>query len=131
MKLSLAKDLTHLKEEAKKLIDERAEKARGRYITLGAGQSMVYDQKRTEAEAFMANENVSPAEIPHLVSEASRNGITVFEQAVIFLSMRQQWLNISPIIEDKRLAAKDAVDAAVNPAQIEAATIIDWSDLPN
>lgn len=100
---------------------------RALFLTPGAGQAAVYEQKRIEAEAFMANESIGNAEIPHLAEEASRNGISVFDQAVIYLSLRQRWLTASTIIERLRLEAKDAVDRAQTPAEIETASKINWS----
>ncbi|MBD9511643.1 hypothetical protein IB265_33345 [Ensifer sp. ENS10] len=134
MKLSVTKDLEPLKQQALSNIDANAEKIRGRYITLGSGQAMVYDQKRAEAEKFMVDYNVDlttpPSEIPHLTAESAMNGISLFDQAVIYLTMRQSWLTVSLIIEERRLVAKTAVMAAQSPAQIEQAADVDWSDLP-
>lgn len=133
MRLSLSKNLDPLKNKACAEIDGEAENIRGRYITLGSGQAMVYDQKRTEAEAYIAAYNAGQTlpqgEIPHLAAEADRNGVSLFDQAVIYLTLRQQWLTVSPIIENARLAAKDAVMAATTPAEIEMAKVIDWSGM--
>jgi hypothetical protein len=129
MKLNLTVDMTALKLAAAAKIDTSAEAARGLFVTLGSGQAMVYDQKAKEAEAFMANEAIALGEIPHLSGEAALNGIPVFDQAVIYLTMAQQWRTASSVIEAKRLAAKQAVTEAKSPAAIDAATLIDWSEL--
>lgn len=126
MKLLLKKDIAPLRQAMKTRIDEEAENMRALFLTPGAGQAAVYEQKRIEAEAFMANESIGNAEIPHLAEEASRNGISVFDQAVIYLSLRQRWLNASSIIERLRLDAKDAVDRARTPAEIETVSKINW-----
>ncbi|WP_210339127.1 hypothetical protein [Ensifer sp. ENS04] len=128
-RLSLSKNITALRLAATMAIDTAAEQERGKYLTLGSGQAMVYDQKRREAEEFIANPEISDGEIPHLVAEAAKNQISKYDQAVIYLTMRQQWLTISPIIETKRLAAKSAVAAAQTPTEIEQAQIIDWTEL--
>ncbi|OWZ90491.1 hypothetical protein B9J07_28305 [Sinorhizobium sp. LM21] len=134
MKLSVNKDLTPLREAAISRIDAFAEQTRNRYLSPGAGQSMVYDQKRREAETFMAaynaNEPIPESDLPHLIAEAARNGIPLLNQAIVYLTMRQLWLTVSPMIEDRRLMAKAAVMAAQSPAEIDQAVIIDWSDLP-
>lgn len=129
MRLSLSKNVAALRLAATAAIDAAAEQERGKYLTLGSGQAMVYDQKRREAEEFMANPEIGDGEIPHLVAEAAKNGVPKFDQAVVYLTMRQQWLTISPIIETKRLAAKSAVAAAQTPEQIAAAQVIDWTEL--
>lgn len=129
MLFKLTVDLAPLKAEALREIDAGAEATRGLFLTLGSGQAMVYNQKQEEALAFMGNMEISPGEVPHLHAEATRNGISMFDQAVIYLTMREQWLTVSPIIENTRLAAKEAVSQATNPAEITAAKNIAWSAL--
>lgn len=127
MKLNLTRNLTLTRIEAWATIDAEAERVRGKFMTLGSGQAMVYDQKRREAETFMANQGVSPEEIPHLTTESAMNGISIFDQAVIYLTMSEQWLTVSPMIENLRLAAKAAVGNATNPQEIYEATMnIGW-----
>jgi len=127
MKLNLTRNLTLIRIEAWATIDAEAERVRGQFMTLGSGQAMVYDQKRREAEVFMANQGVSPGEIPHLTTESTMNGISIFDQAVIYLTMSEQWLTVSPMIENLRLAAKAAVSNATNPREIYEATMnIGW-----
>ena len=129
MKLSLSKNLAPLRAQALLDIDAQAETVRGFFITPGSGQALVYDQKRAEAETYMADPAAQHSEIPHLVSEAAMNGISLFDQAVDYLTMRQMWLTISPAIEMRRLAAKAAVASAQTPAAIAVAGSIDWSDI--
>ncbi|ESY35780.1 hypothetical protein NKK48_01630 [Mesorhizobium sp. C386A] len=123
----LSKNLAPLRAAALEKIDNSAGEVRKRFITSAPGQEMVYQQKRVEAELLMAQLDVAPAEIPHIVAEASLNGITPYDQAVVVLTMSQQWMVISAQIEETRLAAKQAVAAAMNPAAIELASTIDWS----
>lgn len=131
--LNLTKDLAPLREAARNRIDEAAEMTRGRYLTPGSGQAMVYDQKRREAESYMikttAGDPIVNAEFPHLYAEATKNEITMYDQAVIHLTMAQLWLTISPMIEMMRLSAKDAVTAAMTPAAIQAAAEVNWPSL--
>lgn len=127
MQYSLKKNLEPLRAQALIRIDAEAEQARGLFMTLGSGQAMVYDQKRYEAEAYMANPEIGAGLIPHLTSESAMNNISVFDQAVIYLTMSQQWLTVSPIIENKRLAAKAAATVATTPAGIDAAASVNWS----
>ncbi|RWM27909.1 MAG: hypothetical protein EOR77_30790 [Mesorhizobium sp.] len=122
-------DLTALQALAKEYIDAQAENVRSRFITLGSGQAMVYQQKRLEAEAYMADPEIAPGEIPHLVREAALNDIPLFDQAVIVLTMAEQWKVVSSYIEDFRLAAKKAVALATTPAAIDVAKQIDWSPI--
>ena len=121
MKLSLNKDLAPLKAAAIALVDQQAGEVRSRYITVAPGQEMVYLEKRQEAERYIANPSIAPDDILHLTREAALNGITVMDQAEIVLTMARQWKQVSGPIEDMRLSAKKAIDAATTPAEIEAA----------
>lgn len=129
MKLSLAKNLEPLRANAVAKIDHDAEKVRSLFITTGAGQAMVYQQKLVEAELVMSNPDVDLLKVPHIVHEAQLNGISPQEQASIIIETAAAWRSISPMIEVRRLAAKKAVAVANSPAAIEAATHIDWSDI--
>lgn len=129
MQLRLSKNLAPLKAAALADIDAQAEATRGLFLTPGSAQAMVYDQKRIEADLYMTDAQTPAHLIPHLLAEAAMNDITPFEQAVEYLTMQQLWLTISPVIETQRLAAKRAVEAATNPAGIEAARNIDWGGI--
>ncbi|MGA1831668.1 hypothetical protein [Rhizobium wenxiniae] len=142
VKLVLKHDLSARKALALSEVDTTAEALRGTYITLGAGQSLVYEQKVREAEAVVrpttplvegtpiaAISAIPPSDAPHLVAEAEMYGVTLFEQAVLVLTLRQQWAAISPAIECKRLAAKDAISAARTLIELENACNIDWTGL--
>lgn len=128
MRLVLKKDLAHERVHAKKHIDEDAELVRSLFITPGSGQALVYQQKRAEAELVSSDPEINPALVPHIAREADLNGISLLDQAAIVLTMAHQWTEISSMIEERRLAAKAAIDAARTPAEIEA-VIVDWSDI--
>lgn len=123
----LRKNLAPLRAAALAAIDASAGEFRKNFITAVPGQEMVYQQKRVEAEMLMADADTNPATIPHIVAEAALNGIEPFDQAVIVLTMAEQWTALSALIEGKRLGAKAAVAAATTPAQIDQAAAIDWS----
>ncbi|RUU75711.1 hypothetical protein [Mesorhizobium sp. M7A.F.Ca.MR.362.00.0.0] len=123
----LSKNLAPLRAAANTKIDDGAGEVRKRFITAVPGQEMVYQQKRLEAEQLMANPDIATAEIPHIAAEAALNNITSYDQAVVVLTMSEQWTTVSAQIETMRLAAKAAVARAANPAAIEQAATIDWS----
>lgn len=91
---------------ASRMIDETAEIVRGRYITLGSGQAMVYQQKKLEAELVAGDLEINPSLVPHIAYESIMNGISLLDQAAIVLTMSEQWKAISAYIELKRLGAK-------------------------
>lgn len=126
---SLTKDLVPLQKAAVKAVDMAAEAMRGNFITAGSGQAMVYQQKKLEAEMYMANNAIDVNTIPHIVEEAMMNGYTNYQQAYIVLYMADQWKYISAIIEQQRLLAKNNVAAAENTTQLALAVQLDWSEL--
>ena len=129
MKIDRRVDLTRLRGDLINRIDADTEKVRGHFITLGAGQSMVYAQKRAEAEAWSANPDLPPSEIPHLYAEAQAFGVEVIDVVADVLTLAEQWKSVSAIIESRRLEAKERVRSAQTVAEIRAAATIDWTDV--
>ena len=101
--------LDHAKISATRMIDESAELVRGRYITLGSGQAMVYQQKKLEAEMVTQDLEINPALVPHIAFEAALNQISLLDQAAIVLTMAEQWKMVSAYIESARLGAKGQI----------------------
>ena len=126
MKFNLTKDLTPLKEAAALKIDTEAELARGRYITAGAGQAMVYLEKERQAEAVVANPDIDPTHVALIQVDADIAGSSLFDAAVVVLTLANYWRTVSPAIEDKRMRAKAQVQIATNPAAIDAASNVQW-----
>jgi hypothetical protein len=129
MRLNLKKNLPALRAAAYSAIDAEAEQLRLQFITPGDGQAMTYQQKKLEAEAYLANTSISPAEIPHISLEAEINGYTLMEQASLVVILNYQWQQISALIEKVRMTAKSAVNVAANPRSIDEAAIVDWSSV--
>lgn len=119
MRFALTKDLDPLKLAAETRIDQLAEACRGKYITLGAGQSMIYLQKEKEAELVSADPNVNPNLVPHIVQEAEANGVSLLDMATAVLIKANEWRTISPLIETKRLVTKQLIRDATTPDAIE------------
>lgn len=107
-------------------IDRRAEAARLRWITPGAGQAMEYKATEEEAERYVA---AAPAvraggAWPWLGAEraaqvgAATGAPTLLAVAQEVLSQRDQWVQVGCAIKTLRRAAKRAVEAATTPAAI-------------
>lgn len=126
MRFDIRTDLAGLKLELQARIDREAGEARGAYITTVPGQEMIYMEKRREAEMILANLETPPTETPHITEEARLHDVTRYEKAVEVITMAYQWANISPQIEGRRLAAKEAVEAATTVAQARAAAEVAW-----
>lgn len=112
-----------LRAEAIERIDSAAERCRSQYITLGSGQSMVYQEKRLEAERIVAGDMSG---IFHLQLEADLDGMTIEQKAQEVLAVAQAWSQVSAQIELLRLGAKKAVAVATTPEEISSATSIAW-----
>ena len=108
-------------------IDVEAEAVRGRYITLGSGQSMAYQQKLAEARLALEQPETDLAEIPHVAMEATDEGVTVAVKAAEIVAVANSWTFLSAEIERRRLAAKRAIRAAQDLADIDAAATVDWT----
>ncbi|KAB2731561.1 hypothetical protein [Brucella anthropi] len=119
--------LTEIKLALKRQIDADAEVERLKYITPGAGQSMTYQQKVTEAQAFKVASNPIAADYPILASEVGITASTLGEVADIVLAAFAQWQQIGAAIEGIRLGAKRDIDAAADEAAARAIVeAIEW-----
>jgi hypothetical protein len=110
---------------AARMIDETAEIVRSRYITLGSGQAMVYQQKKLEAELVAADAGINPSLVPHIAYEAGLNQIPLLDQAAIVLTMAEQWKMVSAYIEMARLGAKAQIATLATVEDIRAFMTID------
>ena len=134
MRLELGKDLETLRAEARRRIDAEAEAIRQRHVTPGAGQAMTYLAKESQARACMAEESPDPAAYPLLAAtagierhpETGEVAEAVQDVAAIVLLILDQWMQAAAAIERARISAKQAVDDATTPAEIEAAADVDW-----
>lgn len=120
-------DLAVLKADALRQIDASAETYRLQLLTGGSGQSMAYTQKLDEARAFVANPEIDPAEVPHVIAEAAATGMTPADKAAQIIATFDAWVQISAGIEAKRAAAKLAVEAAETAAEVTTAAYVDWA----
>jgi hypothetical protein len=120
-------DLDVLTEELLLSIDQSAEATRGLFITNTASQPAVYMAKEAEAHALMADLEISDDLVPNIAREALRTGESRFDVAVVILTKAENWRQISAVIEDIRLAAKDGVRAATDAESKRLAAAIDWS----
>lgn len=129
--LPVERPLAEAKEEAKGIVDSAAEAARLRYITPGAAQAMVYQQKAAEARMLQAG---GAGPFPHLAAEVGitaklGGGLAISEAEVaeVVLATEAQWLLVSAAIETVRLTAKRAITLAENEAEVDAAlAAIEW-----
>ena len=105
-------------------VDAAAESARLRFITPGAGQAMVYQQKAAEARAILAG---GDGPFPHLQAEVGITAPSLAEVAAVVMAMENAWLAVSAAIEAKRLAGKRDIAQAQSQAEVDAIlAAIEW-----
>ncbi|MFT0890925.1 hypothetical protein [Pseudochelatococcus sp. G4_1912] len=115
--------LAALKITLKERIDVEAEAQRGKYITLGAGQAMIYQAKAAEAiKISMLDEDapINAGDYPLLVTEVGITAPTIREVGAVVLTLHEQWIVAGAAIEGVRLSAKAEIDAAQNEADARA-----------
>lgn len=113
--------LAELKSRAKTMVDADAERERLRYITPGEGQVLTYLRKVEQARAAITAANPQPADYPLLAATIGLDGVTVTEVAQTILAMDAAWEQIGAAIEQVRMTAKAAIDAAADVAALQAA----------
>jgi hypothetical protein len=129
---ALVGELARIKAEATAHVDATAETARLLWLTPGSGQSLVYSQKREEAQAFLAAYPTPPAteppasDWPLLEHEVGPELPSLFAVATAILAVADEWTAAAGEIERLRLGAKRAIATATTPADAWALAAITW-----
>ena len=118
-----------IKYELRAKVDHQAGDLRLKFITDVPGQSMVYQQKRVEAELIAANPSINPYEVPHLYAESQMNDETLLQTASRVLMMANQWLFVSSFIESKRIKHLQLIKDALTIYEAQGYVNVDWSAL--
>lgn len=126
MRFDLGPSLDVLKQQAARKVDTEAEQQRQRYLTPGAGQALVYEQKRAEAARMADDPAPDPAAYPLLAVEVGITAPTLVEVGASVRSTAAAWTAAAAAIEAVRLAAKTAIAAAQTPPAIRAAADVTW-----
>jgi len=128
-----AVDMTRVKARALAMIDGAAERARLAWITPGAGQALEYEATAAEATLYLADPHAAvQAGIPMLEAEVAAR--TAFGEetslkrvAEVVMRKRADWTAAAAQIKRVRLEAKMRIDAATDPAEIDAALAgVEW-----
>ena len=126
MRFDLGPALDALKAAAVAEIDAQAEQQRQRYLTPGAGQALVYERKRAEAERMATDADPQPAAYPLLAAEVGITAPTLAEVGAVVRDLAGQWTAAAAAIEAARLSAKAVVSAATTPPEVRAAAHVTW-----
>ncbi|MEC8197347.1 MAG: hypothetical protein VX228_13795 [Pseudomonadota bacterium] len=116
------------KRAAKRALAEAVGETRARFITSIPGQELTYIEKERQALALLAAtpepDPADPADsaaYAFIFQEVGVTALTPYQVAQVIAHMAEAWRGLGPLIERERLAASAAIDAAQDPAQIEAA----------
>lgn len=120
--------LDPLKVALKAGVDTAAERQRAKYITLGAGQAMTYQQKASEAVMLEDDPAADPADYPLLSAEVGITAPTLAEVGAVVRAAHGAWILLGAQIEGLRLGAKRAIDEAADAAEARAAAVVTWPD---
>lgn len=102
--------LAAIVDSMKKDIDLEAGRSRARHVTIIPGQEAIYFYKKQQADALVANAELSIDDKRLLTAEASARGISEIDAAVLIICAANDWGVISSKIECKRIEAKVAID---------------------
>ncbi|MBO6805757.1 hypothetical protein [Thalassospira sp.] len=112
-------DLAQIKTRATMLVDTDAERERLLLITPGAGQAMVYQEKKEEAarlQELIGNgtdlAGIDQSDFPFLSSEVGITGQNLTAVADAVVTQSTNWKLVSAAIEKVRLQTKSQIEAA-------------------
>lgn len=114
-------ELWRLKFLACQQIDARAGEVFQRLGTAPAVQTRLYERKRAQASALVADPQTTPGS--YLVAEAQRTGRTELQVAESILLACQREDIAAPLIEAERVGGKREVRAAASAEGVEAARV--------
>lgn len=114
-----AQQLPLAKQNAMIQIDIIAEQARLRYITDGAGQSQIYQEKADQAADYVASGYpVDTSGYPFVQADADVYSITPTVAADNILLKRSEWITVGVQIEQERLNGKNTISNATDVASV-------------
>lgn len=119
------RDLAVVKSESKLRVSTLAEMARGKYITLGSGKAMSYQQVAQEAISYGATGGAGS--YPFLQARVASGRYPDLAAAVAATQqIAAQWVAIGSAIDQVEDAAKLAIDVATTVDQVQAAMAVTW-----
>lgn len=116
----ISSDLENVKVAAIAAIDQKAERARAKFVTQGSAQAMVYLCKEAEATRFQETYNPVPTDYPLLLAEVGITGDDLASVAARVLALASTWRLAAASIETTRLSAKKAIQEAETIAVVDA-----------
>lgn len=119
------RDLAIVKAETKARISAAAEAERGKYLTLGSGKAMTYQELASEAKRHLATDGAG--EYPFLATRvASGRYRDLVAARDATLAIAAQWTVIGAAIDEIEDRAKLRLDAATTVEEVLAAAEVAW-----
>lgn len=123
-------ELALLRSALRNRVDQDAEACRQQYITPGAGMTMMYQEKFSQAQAVDALGQATAnaltleervAQYPTLAASVGIEAATLWDCAQLVIARYEAFAALSNVIEGKRLAGKLAISNASDAATAQAA----------
>ena len=115
---SHAKELAAAKQALSRLINDECRTVRALFVTDLPGQEMIYLQKEAEAAAFVADPDPELTDYPFIAAEVGATAPTAYEVAQVYLNLAVQWRMIGAGLEQVRLGALGATEAATSKLEL-------------
>jgi hypothetical protein len=126
MIINVTKDLGPAKLIARARIDREAEEVRSGYRTPGTAMAEIYAKQADEAGRFLRSKTRRRSNYPWLERQAVLLAADPVELATTWQQKDAEYQAVSALINALRLTAKEGVDRARSPDEIERAATVDW-----
>lgn len=114
-----------IKEALCEKVNRECSAMRVAFVTDIAEQSLIYAEKRSEAEAYVIGDD--PADYPYLSLEANKCGVSLADKVQEVKAKSDPWLAIiRPELESSRVAVRKQIRAASNIYEAAAISVVDW-----
>ncbi len=105
-------------------VKSAADAVRRRYVTMIAGQEMLYLRKEAEARAYLADPN--PADYPLIMAEVGITAPEAWHVAQVYLGLSAVWISLAAPLETARLGAIAQIEVAEDAETI----LLSINDVP-
>lgn len=117
----IAEDLANYILDVVFKVNSAVSTVRKNYITDIAGQDMIYMRKEEQAISYIAATDPILSQYPMIAAEVGLTATTAYEVAQVWLYMSDAWQQIAAGLENVRLTATYAIEAATTEAEVQAA----------
>lgn len=99
-------------------VNQRVSYIRGKYITPILEQGAIYNEKRNEAIAYLADPDPNMDQYPFLSGEVGITAPTAYELAQLWLNLAAIWIEAGAQIEKIRVGANTRIEAATSEEEV-------------